>query len=87
LGRQPDDEIQKMNDTLARLNNEILAAHAENNKQALSELYYKAAINSGDNNIEETCFHLTQAYVFALELGLESTEVIHQKLVHFGRES
>lgn len=75
-----------MESSLSELNQQILDAHAKNDKHALATLYHAAANSFGDNNIDEACFFLTQAYVFALELGLDTAGELHRLLVLYNRE-
>lgn len=70
-----------MNDLEARL----LAAHARCDTVALVGLYTEA----GDQPNSEVAqgFYLTQAYVYALELGDPRAAGLHAQLVTMGREA
>ena len=61
----------------------ILAAHAAGDKVGLIGLYTQAADQSGDQ--DEACFFLTQAYVFALDVGDAAAEGLQARLHHMGR--
>ena len=68
------------------LNSRILLAHKSGDGARLAELYHEAgnqSLESGRH--DEGCFFLTQAYVYALENGLEITNKIHAQLVGFDR--
>ena len=72
---------------LDRINGAILAAHSEGDGETLASLYHLAGnefISAG--SIDEGCFFLTQAYVYSLELGLDSAAAIRSALVAHGRE-
>ncbi len=69
------------------LDRAILTAHGQGDATALARLYQEAAgwfERTGD--IDAACYFLTQAYVFALEIGLADAKVIRGQLVAFGRE-
>lgn len=66
------------------LNAQLIAAHETNDIAALGALYTKAADQSG--NIDQACFYLTHAYVFALERGDPSACVLRERLAAHGRE-
>lgn len=73
-----------MHDTL---NDAILRAHAEDDRAALVRLYRAAGDRA--ESIDETdaaCFFLTQAYVFALEIGDPDADDLHARLLAYGRE-
>ena len=72
---------------LDRLNQQVLAAHKEGDGRRLSELYARAGHRMiSDGQITEGCFFLTQAYVFALEEGMDSADNIHATLVKLGHD-
>ena len=69
------------------LNSRIMEAWSGGDGPRLAELYAVAGnsmIGSGLTN--EGCFFLTQAYVLALENGLELANSLHAELVRQGRE-
>ena len=63
----------------------LLAAHEQDNKSALVDLYTQAA--SGAASEEAAGFFLTHAYVFALELGADQAPALRDRLIAMGRES
>ena len=65
------------------LNAALLAAHEVNDKAALVELYTRAADAADDT--DASCFFLTHAYVFALELGHPQAPQLHDRLAQHGR--
>lgn len=72
---------------LEELNSAILTAHDDGDGVLLASLYAKAGRRMvADGNIDEGCFFLTQAYVFALERGLTDAEKLRTELVSFGRD-
>ncbi len=69
------------------LNKRILSAHASEDGNMLARLYGDAGTQMlAAGQVDEGCFFLTQAYVFALENGLDSAEAFHGYLVEHGRE-
>ncbi len=69
------------------LNSRILDAWSRGDGQLLAELYSEAGNSLLDSGLEnEGCFYLTQAYILALENGLDSAAALHAKLVKHGRE-
>lgn len=59
-----------------------------NDLELLSTLYTKAADASElRGNIDEACFFLTQAYVYALQQGADTAKTLHVRLMKYGRES
>lgn len=65
------------------LDADLLAAHARGDGSALVALYTQAADEAAD--INAACFYLTQAYVFALELGLPEVGKLNMRLVAHDR--
>ena len=65
------------------LEDNLLHAHSINDRQALADLYAKAAEASKDP--DQKFFFLTQAYVFGLECGAENVNQIAQQLRSAGR--
>lgn len=66
------------------LDDALLAAHAAGDKVKLFELYKEAAENAG--SVNEKCFFLTQAFIFALDVGDPRSAAIKKELVRYGRE-
>ncbi len=66
------------------LESALLAAHSQRDLQALTTLYMDAADNTPD--LDEACFFLTQAYVFALDTGDKRATQLHKRLIELGRE-
>ncbi len=66
------------------LNTRLIAAHDAGDKSKLIALYTEAANSSNDLNTK--CFHLTHAYIFALDTGSPQTATLHARLVSHGRE-
>lgn len=71
-------------EAFAALNERLLAAHAAKDKAALVSLYTRAADVSA--TMDATCFYLTHAYIFALDLGDPRASALHARLVEHGRE-
>lgn len=65
------------------LNAALLDAHARGDKHALVILYETAANIAADT--DATCFFLTQAYVFALDVNHPSREPLFDQLKRHGR--
>lgn len=69
------------------LDQALLDAHDQNDGAALANIYTQAADRSeAAGNENETCFFLTQAYVFALEAGLPEAAYLNERLVGYGRD-
>ncbi len=71
-----------------RLNAAIIDAWRRDDGEALAGLYASAGqalLDAG--RTDEGCFFLTQAYVLALEHGLDMAIRIHTELVRQGREA
>ncbi|MCE2522764.1 MAG: hypothetical protein J4F49_06045 [Rhodobacteraceae bacterium] len=69
------------------LNSRILDAWSRGDGQLLAELYSEAGNSLLDSGLEnEGCFYLTQAYILALENGLDTAAALHADLVRHGRE-
>ncbi len=60
------------------LDERLLEAHARGDRAALVALYTQAADQAPDT--DAACFYLTQAYVFALELGHPAAAALYQQL-------
>ena len=70
-----------------RLEQRLLAAHADNDRVLLAELYEEAAnLSEISGDTEGTCFYLTHALVFALQEDLNSAQRIKARLHSYGRE-
>jgi hypothetical protein len=61
----------------------LLDAHARGDQLALVALYTEAADNT--DVIDAACFHLTHAYIFALELGDPVSDALYARLKVHGR--
>ena len=70
---------------LADLDAELLAAHEAGDKTRLIALYVQAADTA--DTIDATCFYLTHAYVFALDVGDNRSNDLHNRLKKYGREA
>ncbi len=68
---------------MTSLHHQLLSAHDRQDKHALVDLYTRAADET--THVDETCFFLTQAYVFALEVGHKKAEQLAKKLQGKGR--
>ena len=69
------------------LNEKIIAAHKQNDRNNLSYLYESIGKSElKKNNIDAGCFFLTNAYTYALEQNLNSAKKIHGILKLYGRE-
>ena len=69
------------------LDSVILEAWTNGDGPRLAELYATAGNSMLDSGLEdEGCFFLTQAYILALENGLEIAVALHAELVRHGRE-
>ncbi len=68
---------------MTALDDRLLAAHARDDRAALIGLYTEAADwAEGEDRIAAACFYLTQAYVFALERGADTTALRHRLIAH-----
>ena len=65
------------------LNAQILSAHAKGDTARLIELYYQASHKC--KNIDEKCFFLTYAYVYALEVAHPLEGALYQALKKYNR--
>ena len=69
------------------LDSGILEAWSNGDGPRLAELYAAAGNSMLASGLEdEGCFFLTQAYIIALENGLEIAAPLHAELVRHGRE-
>ncbi len=72
---------------IERIDAELLAAHERSDGPALAWLYEAAAaVKEEQGDVDAACFFLTQAYVFALEAGLDQSAALRGRLVANGRE-
>ncbi len=69
---------------MSDLNATILDAHARDDRRALVRLYTKAA--EGAEGVDEACFFLTYAYIFALEMAHPAAGDLKTRLIGYGRE-
>ena len=68
------------------LDQQLLAAHKDNDGPRLVKLYTKAADRcESAQNIDAACFFLTHAYVFALEHGRPEATDLNNRLHSYGR--
>jgi len=66
----------------------MLAAHANRDLAGLVDLYTQAAnMSEALRNIDAACFYLTQAYVFALDVGAAEAQTLRARLKTHGRET
>jgi len=69
------------------LHEELLEAHAREDIDALALLYGRAATQSeNEGDVDAACFFLTQAYIFALDGGLEIAVDYNRRLADYGRD-
>ena len=68
---------------LTSLEQELLAAHDRDDREALITGYTQAA--DAQNDIDAACFFLTHAYVFALEAGDDRADALRERLTSHGR--
>lgn len=69
---------------MSALDQQLLAAHAAEDKPALVALYQAAAEASTEE--EAAAFYLTHAHVFAMEINHPDAARLRQRLVDQGRE-
>lgn len=67
------------------LDQQLLAAHDDNNLNLLVDLYQQAAAQASDD--EAKYFYLTHAYIFALDINHPDAPALKSTLVSAGRES
>ena len=71
----------------AALDAALVEAHAAGDGPRLVSLYTRAAdAAEAKGDIGACCFHLTQAYVFALACGARQASPLHARLMAHGRE-
>lgn len=61
----------------------LLAAHAADDRSALVTLYTEAADAAA--RLDASCFYLTHAYVFALEMNHPAADTLLHRLKSHGR--
>ena len=65
----------------------LIDAHEAGDNRRLVTLYTSAAnMAEAAGEIDACCFHLTQAYVFALACGARQAGALHARLLAHGRE-
>ncbi|MCR9125326.1 MAG: hypothetical protein NXH82_04300 [Rhodobacteraceae bacterium] len=69
---------------IAGLDDRLRAAHARDDRAGLVTLYAEAADTA--NSLDQSCFFLTHAYVFALEKAHPLAPALRARLVAAGRE-
>ena len=67
------------------LDDALIQAHAQGDKIALVALYREAASKTSEGRAKR--FYLTQAYIFALEIGTTEVARLKADLVHLGADS
>ena len=72
---------------MSDLDDALLAAHARGDNSTLVRMYRQAGEAVLETNEVQGCFYLTQAYVFALESGMDVAEDLRAVLVERGREA
>ncbi len=71
----------------AALDAALIEAHGAGDDARLVSLYTQAAdAAEARGDIGACCFHLTQAYVFALACGARQADSLHARLLAHGRE-
>jgi len=71
----------------AELDAALIDAHEAGDNRRLVKLYTSAAnLAESAGEIDACCFHLTQAYVFALACGARQAGSLHARLLAHGRE-
>ncbi len=71
----------------AELEAMLLAAHAERDGARLAEGYALAAdFAERAGEVDRACFFLTQAWIFALDVGAPNAGALRARLVAHGRE-
>jgi hypothetical protein len=68
---------------MTSLQDRLLDAHARGDQSGLVVLYTEAADST--DVIDASCFYLTHAYIFALELGDPVSETLFARLKVHGR--
>ena len=90
MGRRADRGAQAVPEREVNpdeLNSRILEAWSSGDGARLAELYATAGKSMLASGLrDEGCFFLTQAYILALENGLELADSLHAELVRQGRD-
>lgn len=68
---------------MSNLDARLLAAHEADDRASLIHLYKEAADQAKDANASG--FYLTQAFIFALEVGAPEATALEQRLQRLGR--
>ncbi len=72
---------------IQQIDAELIAAHERGDGPTLAGLYEAAAgLRDEQGDVDAACFFLTQAYVFALEAGLDRSGALRDRLIANGRE-
>ena len=76
-----------MTPALKQLEQEIQEAHGHADGNSLAQLYTRLAdIHEAAGDVDAACFYLTHAYVFALESGNGSVNLLQERLHSHDRE-
>jgi hypothetical protein len=79
--------MDRANPDCTELDAALIAAHEVGDQPRLVALYTEAADTAeARGDIGACCFHLTQAYVFALASGARQAGSLHARLLAHGRE-
>jgi len=70
---------------MSNLNSRLLAAHSIDDKTSLVTLYSQAADQA--KTADARAFYLTQAHIYALDIGHPDTAGLRDRLIDMGRES
>ncbi len=71
--------------TRDELNAALMAAYEIEDKSTIARLY--GAAGDASDTVDEACFFWVQAYVFALDAGIEEAETYRANLARHGREN
>ena len=72
---------------LPDLDDEIMQAHAIDDRYRLCSLYLKAGeVKEADGDADAACFLYTQSYVYGLETGNDDRDKARARLVAHGRD-
>ncbi len=63
---------------MSDLDERLLDAHVRDDRHALVELYAEAGRTA--NSVDASCFYLTHAYIFSLEMNHPLTPKLHAEL-------
>ena len=71
----------------AALDRTLLAAHDDNDLEALVRLYRRAGEQDlAAGHVDQGCFYLVHAYIYALDCGHTDAGELREILVTYGRE-